>query len=256
MTVGISYAVEYETSTGKEDIVFTSTDKEVTLGDSLDKSVEKRFQVVRDAAAQKKFNEIGQKIAAVCDRRDIIYHFKVITDRKSDTPIINAFSLPGGYVYIFEDLYDKLKGDDNELAAVIAHEVGHIVARHGVKRMQSAYGANILLILASQAQRSPGTVGKAYEAINSLMTNYSREDEFFADKCSVKYAKKAGYDPEGVVKVLQLLWNEEKNGPTRTYVDDPDHPYLSIRIARVKQEIYGTMDFVDYINIPAEKTRR
>jgi predicted Zn-dependent protease len=168
--------------------------------------------------------------------------------------VINAFSLPGGYVYVFKDLYDRFSSDD-ELAAVIAHEVGHIVARHSVKRMQSAFGANVLMVLASQTQTNRETMGRTYEAINSLMLSYSRDDELFADKLSVKYAKKAGYNPEGAVKVLEKLWDIQKKEPERRYMDDRTHPYLSIRLSNIKNEIYGKMDFNDYINLPAE-TRR
>lgn len=251
MSAVMIYAVEFDTSTGEEDIVFMSTDGEVNLGDSLSKSVEKRFKLIEDEALQKRINDIGQKLASLCDRRDIIYHFKLIEDKEKERPMINAFSLPGGYVYMFKDLYDKLEGDD-ELAAVIAHEIAHIVARHGVKRMQSTFGYNILMVLASQTQTDRGNMGRAFAAINSLMSSYSREDEVFADKLSVKYTKKAGYNPEGVVKVLQKLWDIQREEPQRRYVEDRSHPYLSIRVSKAKQEIYGKMDFNDYINIPAE----
>jgi len=247
-------AIEFDTSTGEEDVVFMSTDGEVNLGDSISRSVKKRFKSVKDEAIQNKINEIGQRIASVCDRKDIIYHFEVIEDDKADKPILNAFALPGGYVYIFKDLYDKLNNDD-ELAAVIAHEVGHIVARHSVKRMQSAFGYNILMVLASQTQTDGRNVGRAYDAINSLMSYYSRDDEIFADKLSVKYTKSAGYDPKGVIEVLGKLWEFQKKEPLRPYVGDRSHPYFSIRLARAKQEIYGKMDFVDYINVPAKPRR-
>lgn len=248
------YAVEIDTSTGEEEVVFMSTDGEVNLGDSLSISVEKRFKLVKDEEVQKKVNDIGQKIAYICDRKDVVYHFRVIEDRGQERPTINAFSLPGGYVYIFKDLYDQF-GSDEELAAVIAHEVGHIVARHGVKRMQSAFGYNLLLILASQARTNGGNMGRAFEAVNSLMMSYSRDDEIFADKLSVKYTKNAGYNPEGAVKVLEKLWDIQKKEPQHPYMEERSHPYLSVRLAKVKQEINGKMDFNDYINIPTD-TRR
>jgi len=251
ITVLKGYAIEFDTSTGEEDVVFMSTDGEVNLGDSLSKSVEKRFKLVKDEAAQKRVDEIGQKIAAVCDRKDIMYHFKVIDDKGAPKPMINAFALPGGYVYVFKDLYDKFQSDD-ELAGVIAHEVGHIVARHAAKRMQAAFGANILMVLASQAQTDRQNLGKAYTAINSLMLSYSRDDELFADKLSIKYAKKSGYNPEGVVQVLEALWEIERKEPERRYAPDRTHPYISIRLSNAKQEIRGKMDFNDYINMPTE----
>lgn len=253
MSAVMLHAVEFDTSGGEEDVVFMSTDGEVNLGDSLAKSVEKKFQLVKDEAVQKRADEIGQKIAAICDRKDIIYRFRVIDlkdgDRDEDKPVINAFALPGGYVYVFKDLYDKAENDD-ELAGVIAHETGHIVARHSAKRMQAAFGANLLMIIASQT--STQNAGKAYAAINSLMQSYGREDETFADKLAVKYTRKAGYNPEGVVSFLQKLMELQKKEPLRPYISERSHPYLSIRISNAKQEVTGKMDFDDYINIPTE----
>lgn len=252
-------AVEFDTSTGEENIVLMSTDGEVNMGDSLSKSVEQQFRVIKDEAAQKKVDEIGQKIAAVCGRKDIIYHFKVIDLKGGDrmdngTPIINAFSLPGGYVYVFKDLYDKVKNDD-ELAGVIAHEVSHIVARHSAKRLQAAFGANIFMILATQTQTDARSFNNAAAAINTLMSSYSRNDEIFADKLAVKYTKAAHYNPEGVASFLQVLLDIEQKEPIRPYISQRSHPYLSIRIPSVKKEIYGKMDFNDYINTPTETMR-
>ncbi|MCX5716062.1 MAG: M48 family metalloprotease [Candidatus Omnitrophica bacterium] len=250
-------AVEFDTSTGEEDIVFMSTDGEVNLGDSLAKSVARQFYIVKDADMQEKVEKIGQRIAAVCDRKDIIYHFAVIdlkgADRQDDKPIINAFSIPGGYVYVFKDLYNKAANDD-ELAGVIAHEVGHIVGRHGVKRMQMAFGANLLMILGSQAQ-TDGHAGRAFEAINTLMMSYGRDDELFADKMAVKYTKKAEYNPEAVPDFLEKLWEVEKDEPLRPYISQRSHPYLAVRIAKAKEEVLGKMDFNSYINLPTDQQR-
>jgi len=256
--ISSAYPIEFETSTGQEDIVFMSTDGEVNLGDSLSKSVEKKFQLVEDEALQKRVGDIGQKIASVCDRKDIIYHFAVVDvkeeDRKNEEPVINAFALPGGYIYVFKDLCDQVK-DDGELAGVIAHEVAHIVARHSAKRLQTSFGYNILMVLASHAEQNRRNVGKAYSAINSLMRAYSREDETFADKLAVKYTKKAGFNPEGVISFLERLLEIQNKKPVRRYISGRSHPYLSIRISKAKQEVRGKMDFTDYINIPT-KTRK
>lgn len=250
--LGPTFAIEYDTSEGHEDIIFISTDTEVNIGDSLSAKVEKRFEVVKDKKMQEKVDKIGQRIAMVCDRKDIIYHFTVIEDKKSKEPIINAFALPGGYVYIFKDLYEKVDSDD-ELAGVIAHEVGHIVARHSIKKMQASFGGNIFLIVGSQAETTPQNLRYAQEAIFSLLLAYSREDEIFADKLSVKYMKKAGFNPEGVLTFLKKLLEYERKKPARRYSYHRTHPYLSIRISNVKKEIYGKIDFVDYINIPSNR---
>lgn len=251
------FAVEFDTSTGEEDVVFMSTDGEVNMGDSLSKSVAKKFDIIKDPQVQARIDKIGQGLASACDRKDLIYHFTVIDlkrqDRQDDKPIINAFALPGGYVYVFKDLYDKAASDD-ELAGVMAHEVGHIVARHGVKRMQAAFGANIFMILASQAQ-TDGNAGKTFAALNTLMMAYSREDELFADRMAIKYTRKAGYNPEAVPDFLEKLWEIEKEEPERPYISQRSHPYLAIRIAKAREEAAGKMDFTSYINVPTDQPR-
>ncbi len=253
-----AFAVEFETSTGQQDIVLMSTDGEVNMGDALAKTVETQCVVVKDKAMQARVENIGRRIEKVCERKDITYHFKVIDLKHEDNiegrPIINAFSLPGGYVYIFKDLYDKVKNDD-ELAGVIAHETAHIVARHSVKRLQSMYGATALMILGSQSQTDSRSLGRASAAISTLMSSYSQEDETFADKLAVKYTRIAGYNPAGVAAFLQKLLDFEQKEPLRPYVSERSHPYLSVRISNAKREASGKMDFKDYINIPAETNR-
>jgi len=252
---GAVYSVEYETVTGQEDFVFMSTEKEVAMGKSLDKAVKKKFKPIEDQDIQKRVNAIGQRIALVCDRRDIRYHFTVIDDEEKEEPIINAFATPGGYIYIFKDMYDKMESDD-EIAAILSHEIAHIVTRHAVKRMEASLGYNIAMIVASAVQtENRHELGRTYAAISTLMLSYSREDELFADKLSVKYTKKAGYNPEAVVSLLQKLWEIIRKGPEKRYVSHKSHPYLSIRISKAKQEVYGKMDFTDYINLPTRTGR-
>ena len=111
----------------------------------------------------------------------------------------------------------------------------------------------VFMLLALVTAQDGRSVAKANVALNQLMMAYSREDEFEADKLSVKYLKLAGYDPKGVLDSLLVLKNMRKKGTERAYSFYKSHPYLSERIAAARTEIQGYTDFESYINIPERK---
>jgi predicted Zn-dependent protease len=239
---------EYNLATGKEETLFISIEKEIDMGRSISEQVDKKFKLDENYLNQEKVARIGKKIADVSDRRELIYSFKVI----DEDDVENAFALPGGYVYIFKALLEKL--DDDEIAAILAHEVGHVCARHGIKRLQSGLGYQILQILVTGAAKDSYTRSKAGEAFGQLMLANSREHEFEADALAVKYLKKADLDPEAMVRVLDKLikWQMEgKTGPKRYWYT---HPYLAARRGKVNREITGQMTFEDYMNLTDEES--
>jgi predicted Zn-dependent protease len=238
---------EYNLATGREENLFISKEKEINMGRSIAEQVEEKFDLDENYLNQEKVAEIGKRIADVSDRKELIFTFKVLD--KDD--VENAFALPGGYIYIFKALLEKL--DDDELAAIIAHEVGHVCARHGIKRLQSSLGYQIMQILVIRGAKDSYTRRKAGEAFGQLMLANSREHEFEADALAVKYLKKAGYNPEGMLNALDKLlqWQmERKTGPKRYWFT---HPYLSARKAHVNKEITGQITFEDYMNIVDEE---
>jgi len=238
-------STEYNIVTGEQEMYYYSTDKEVQMGKAIDKEVKKEFKPVDDPLVEERVEDIGKKIAAVCDRKEITYHFCVINENE-----INAFSLPGGYVYVFKGLVDKVDNDD-ELAGVIGHEVGHIVARHSIKRLQGEQLYSILRILTAAAPSgNAGSVGAAADiAVTQLMLGYSREDELLADQLGARYAKLAGYDPNGMLTFLAKLQAIEKKRPLTPLSYFKTHPYVPDRRRAVKQELGKGMNFDDYINI-------
>jgi MAF protein len=238
---------EYNLVTNKEENYYYSTDQEVQMGKAMVKQVEKEYKLAEDPLMQERVEEIGKKIAAVCDRKEIDYAVKALADNE-----VNAVSLPGGYVYIFKGLVDKV-GNDDELAAVIAHEVAHIVARHSVKKMQAVMGYSVLRILAIPVPEAGSVVGAADTAFTELLMGYSREDELLADQLGARYAKAAGYNPRGMISFLEKLDDVNRRKPLRPKSYFKTHPYVPDRIRVVKQEIGEPINFTDYINVEQKK---
>lgn len=237
---------EYNLATGQEETLIYNTEKEEKIGFAVATQVENDYKLVEDPALSARLNEILMRIAEVCDRKELVYTVKTI-----DEDELNAVSLPGGYVYMFKGLTDALKTDD-ELAAVIAHEVGHVTARHSMKRAQAATGMTILQILTIVGNQAEAAMG-VNAMYATIFTAYSRQDEFQADKLSVRYMLRAGYDPNAIVNVLTLLEEEtRKKGPGRiSYFRT--HPYIQERIGVVKREITGQLDFKSYLNLTGQE---
>ena len=237
-------STEYNLATQQQETLIYGTDKEVSIGEAVAAKMEKQYDAVTDVDVNERARRVLDRITAVCDRKDITYFIKVL-----DKDMMNAVSLPGGYVYIFKGLLDKLETDD-EIAGVIAHEVAHIAARHAVKRIQNAYGALILQGLATQSS------AKVAQGVNfaliSLFAEYSQQDEFEADRLGVKYLKKAGYDPSAMVRVLVKLREEQEKSPASEYSYWRTHPFIPQRISVVNQAITGKLDFKDYLNLMGE----
>ncbi|MEQ1555916.1 MAG: M48 family metalloprotease, partial [Gallionella sp.] len=129
--------------TGGADFVMMSENQELEAGRAADVEVRKQYLVYADEALQNYVNRVGQKLAAHSHRPNLSYHFTVL-----DSTEINAFALPGGYVYITRGILAYLNSEA-ELAAVLGHEIGHVTARHGVRQQSAAQAANIGLTIAS-----------------------------------------------------------------------------------------------------------
>ena len=157
--------------------------------------------------------------------------------------------MPGGYVYIYKGLLDMLDNDD-QIAFVLAHEIGHIAARHHIKLLQAALGYNLLVLASSQMQTS-GNISQL-QGINlilaTILSGYSQEDEFLADQLAIKYTEKAGLKTEEGLAVLEKLQEaNRKEGPHEiSYFRS--HPFIPQRIRRIKQTLGLPLELKDIIN--------
>ncbi len=216
---------------GKKSLILISTRQEVAIGESLVEDIESKNKVTQDSTLADYINQVGQKIASGSDRRDVEYHFKVLESEE-----INAFACPGGFIYIYAGLL-RIMDNEAQLAGVLAHEIGHVVARHSVKRLQQVLGLQVLLSLAlgessELAQKALAT------GMGVILQGYSRQNEFEADYNGAYYMTKAGYNPEGMIQLFGKFEEMEK-GRKNAFLDQllASHPPTPDRIAKVKEHI-------------------
>lgn len=177
---------------------------------------------------------IGKRLAAVSDRQDVPYRFGVIQAHP-----INAFTLPGGTIYVHTGTLDKATED--ELASVIAHEIGHVAARHVAKHLQADLGFAALMQLAHVAGASAQAAQLADSLYTLLSHGFSRQDELEADRLAIGYTQMAGYNPEGLVSFFEKMLEEEPESLVeKAFVWRSTHPLTSERIAKAKEEIRKT----------------
>ena len=189
-------------ATGERQLKLISTQQEIAMGLEAAPTFEQEFKgPVPDEQVQAYVRRVGQRVAAHSER-DMPYDFTLL---RSSVP--NAFALPGGKVYITDGLL-QVMGSERELAAVLGHETGHVAAEHNVQGMQRQMGASVLADLAGAAVG--GAAGKATKVATQVTTGmvnlkYGRGDEYEADQLGVRYIAKAGYNPWGVVEMLNSL---------------------------------------------------
>ncbi len=192
--------------TGNPNFVTVSESQEVQIGRTEDPKVREEYGVYDNAPLQQYVNAVGQKLARASHRPGLDYHFTVV-----DSPEINAFALPGGYVYITRGILAYLNSEA-ELAAVLGHEIGHVTARHSVQQMSAAtatqVGASILQIFVPQASGGLGDTAVNL-AGGALLSGYGREHELEADRLGAEYLARTGYDPQAMVKVVRVLKSQE-----------------------------------------------
>src|SRR3990167_1010266 len=220
----------YNPATGREEFIMISTPSEVAMGKSVHESIIRKYKLSRDPAQIDRVRRIGERAAKVSDRQDYEYHFYLIEEDE-----MNAFTTPGGNIYVYTGLLEKLKNDD-QVASVLAHEIGHCAARHTVKKFQAALGYDLIssLIFGSVpmgegVQTAAGIA--AGTAMNLAMSAYGRKDEYEADRLGIKYMYLAGYSPDGMIKALKLLKQESQDRGAPLILRT--HPFFEDRIKAV-----------------------
>ncbi|MBI5918821.1 MAG: M48 family metalloprotease [Nitrosomonadales bacterium] len=183
-----------------------SESQEINLGMRNDALVRQQYKIYPSKPLQDYVNRVGQKLAEKSHRPNLKYHYTVV-----DSPEINAFALPGGYVYITRGILAYLNSEA-ELAAVLGHETGHVTARHGVRQQSAAQAAQVGLTIASIFVPELNT-NVGYNLSNlmggALLSGYGRDHELEADRLGAEYLARTGYDPHAMIKVVGVLKNQE-----------------------------------------------
>lgn len=191
--------------TGKQDVVLMSEQQEIALGRKTNQQVLQQYAVYEDPALQNYVKNVGKKLASNSHRTDLVYRFTVLDSRD-----VNAFALPGGYIYITRGLLSYLNSEA-ELAAVLGHEIGHVTARHAVRQYSAAQLANIGATLG--AIFIPGMNAGGNQLVQlfgtALLRGYGRDHELEADQLGAEYIAKSGYNPQAMLDVIRVLKNQE-----------------------------------------------
>ena len=208
-----------------------SLEEEWQLGQQLSRDLAAKLRFVRDARAQSYLDDVGRRIVRQTELARMPWEFHLVAD-----PAVNAFSIPGGHVYVNAGLV-ATAANVSEFAGVVAHETAHGVARHSTEQLTKAYGLNILASLAL------GNNPSVYEQLlaqivgTGTMARFSRGAEHEADSLGVRYLQAAGYDPRGMAGMFAKLLAQRKQRPGSVERFFSTHPLTEDRIAAVNHEI-------------------
>src|SRR5215471_13551177 len=158
--------------TGRRQIVLVSEAQEIAMGRESDREVRQQYGIAEGEALQNYIETVGRKLVKVSHRPNLEWHFTVV-----DSPVVNAFAIPGGYVYITRGILAYL-GNEAELAGVVGHEIGHVTARHSVRQITRQELAQLGLGVGSVLSPAIGQFGNLAESgIGIVFLRFSRDDE-------------------------------------------------------------------------------
>ena len=211
-----------------------STQQEVEMGQQEAQQISTQLPMLQDAEINNYVNDLGNRIAKLTPRSDLQWHFAVV-----NTNVVNAFALPGGYVYVNRGILEHASSMD-ELAGVMGHEIEHVVLRHSVKQMEQQQGANIGLSIAcalTNVCQSQVTQAVVNVGATAVFAKFSREDEVQADDGGFQNVMRAGISPRGMLTFFQKLLSEEQSqgGSGSVAPWFSDHPGTEDRIADIQR---------------------
>jgi predicted Zn-dependent protease len=213
--------------------------REKALGAQIAASINARVPLVQDVPLNLYVNDLGQLLARHSERPDLQYHFYIV-----DTDAVNAFALPGGYIYVDRGLIQRTR-DVSELAGVLAHEIGHVALRHGAKNLQRQMRTSSMstVLYRTILGRDPLLDQQALQLGNELWAaGHSRADEAAADSEAVRYMIASGVDPRGMLSLFNELMVEERQEPQAANVEwFSTHPNTARRLTATEHTIARLM---------------
>jgi len=211
-----------------------SQQQEVQMGQEYAQQINAQLPIIQDPELNRYINVLGDSVARLTRRRDLDWHFFIV-----DAQEVNAFAVPGGFVYVNRGLVERADQMD-ELAGVLGHEIGHVLRRHTIKQMEKAQGANIGVTLACiltsicNSQIAGAAINIAGGAV---FARFSRQDEAEADAEGFDNVVRAGISPVGMVTMFQKLLAERRTRPGAVESWFITHPLEEDRIQAIQAKI-------------------
>ena len=239
--LAIAVACATNPATGRRQLSLVGEGQEIEIGREAAEQVRAALGLYSDERLQSYVNGIGQRLAAASERPKLDWSFQIVDDAA-----VNAFALPGGYIYVTRGLLTHINSEA-ELAAVLGHEIGHVTARHSVSQMSKAQLASLGLglgMILKPELRPLGQVGEV--GLGLLLLKHGRADENESDDLGVRYMSRAGYPAAEMPKVLQMLQRvseAENAGRVPNWLST--HPSPADRVSRVNAALRSSRDTVD-----------
>ncbi|PYO89429.1 MAG: hypothetical protein DMD66_05395 [Gemmatimonadetes bacterium] len=222
-------------ATGKSELMLVSESQEIQMGQQADSGVIQSIGLYPDPALQSYITDLGRKLAATSERPDLPWTFRVVDD-----PAVNAFAIPGGFVYVTRGLLTHMT-NEAQLATVMGHEIGHVAARHTAHEVSREQVANLGLAVGSIASsRIAQYAGLASQALGVLFLKFSRENENQADELGVRYSSRANYDSRQMDSVMAMLDKIEVQSGGRLPEWLATHPNPGNRIEHINTVLAQT----------------
>ena len=203
-------------ATGSRDFVLMSEDAEIAQGRELHPKVMQQYQEYEDVNLQTLVKDVGTRLAMNSERSNLIFRFTLL-----DSDQVNAFALPGGYIYITRGLLAYLNSE-SELAAVLGHEIGHVTARHSVRQQSTSTLAGIAGIGVAVATGSNAAYDLSRLIGAAAVSGYGRKMELEADSLGARYLANNSYSPQAMIDVISVLKDQELYDNERAKLEDRD----------------------------------
>jgi predicted Zn-dependent protease len=221
-------------ATGRREFTLMSEAQEVGIGRESDPQIKAEMGVYDDPELQKYVSDIGLRLAKLSERPNLPWQFTVV-----DQPAINAFAVPGGFIYVTRGILPFL-ADEAELAGVLGHEIGHVTARHSAQQYTRSLGGALGLTALGVFVPAARPFGQLSEtALGVLFLKYGRADELQSDQLGAKYSAGAGWDPAGVPGMLSTLGRLDEAAGERKGIPNflSTHPEPLSRVKEIEPDV-------------------
>ncbi|MDZ7779405.1 MAG: M48 family metalloprotease [Gemmatimonadota bacterium] len=221
-------------ATGRRELSLVSEAGEIEMGREADPQIRAQMGLVENEALQSYVSDMGLRLASVSERPDLPWTFHVV-----DEPGVNAFALPGGFIYVTRGILAHFDSEA-ELAGVLGHEIGHVTARHSVSQMSrqqlQQIGLGVGMVLSEDVRQLGGLLSAGMQLIN---LRYSRGDETQSDELGLRYVSLVGYDPTAMIGVFEMLAQAGGSGQEEGRIPEWQltHPYPENRADNIRARI-------------------